>query len=226
MTVELAAGEIVGVIGPNGAGKTTLLNLLSGVLQPDSGTITVEGKALPPKLHRVARAGISRTFQNIRLFGGLSVKDNVAATSLVPNRQASTSVADLLEAFDLADLHDRRADTLAYGDQRRLEMARSAATGSSFVLLDEPAAGMNEVESVALRETIARLQDLRGAGILIVEHDLAFIFALCQRIYVLDAGRVIACGTPEEVAADPAVVEAYIGTPTTGVPDLESRDRG
>jgi len=227
VSLEVRPGEIVGLIGPNGAGKTTLLNLLSGVLAADAGTVELAGRPLPTRLHRIARAGLARTFQNIRLFGELTVAENVEVTTLVAGRPGSEA-ADLLAAFDLTASADRKAAVLAYGDQRRLEIARAAAVGSHVVLLDEPVAGMNEVESLALRETIRELNALRGAGVLVVDHDLSFILGLCQRIYVLDAGRVIAVGTPSAIASDPAVIAAYIGAsaarPAPGGPPAGDED--
>jgi branched-chain amino acid transport system permease protein len=213
VSLEVGAGEIVGLIGPNGAGKTTLLNLLSGVLAADSGTVSINGQALPRRLHRVARTGLARTFQNIRLFRELEVSENVQVTTIVARSSHGEVMdpADLLATFHLEESMGRKAGVLAYGDQRRLEIARAAAIGSHFVLLDEPVAGMNEVESRELRETIRELNALRGAGVLVVDHDLSFILGLCQRIYVLDAGRIIAVGTPKDISSNPAVIEAYIG---------------
>lgn len=225
VSLEVGPGEIVGLIGPNGAGKTTLLNLLSGVLTPDSGTVSINAQPLPSKLHRVARAGLARTFQNIRLFGELNVSENVQVTTIVA-KQAHLGVlglAELLDAFGLSNVTHRSAATLAYGDQKRLEIARAAAVGTRFVLLDEPVAGMNEVESLALRETVRELNALRGAGILVVDHDLSFILGLCQRIYVLDTGRIIAVGTPEEISNNQAVIEAYIGA-SAAKPQQASRE--
>lgn len=213
VSLEVGPGEIVGLIGPNGAGKTTLLNMLSGVLAPDSGSVSIDATALPRPLHRVAAAGLARTFQNIRLFGNLDVSENVQVTTIVARRSGGRVVdaRELLSTFSLDGVARRKAGTLAYGDQRRLEIARAAAIGANFVLLDEPVAGMNEMESLALRETIQDLNDRAGVGILVVDHDLSFIVGLCQRIYVLDAGRIIAVGPPKEVMSDPAVIEAYVG---------------
>lgn len=230
VTLEVGSGEIVGLIGPNGAGKTTMMNLLSGVLEPDSGSITIGDEPLPRKLHNVARHGVARTFQNIRLFGSLTVAQNVEVTAHVANRHGLTahggaplrlSVPQLLDHFDLLELADRPSGTLAYGEQRRLEIARAAAVGWNVVLLDEPVAGMNEVESESLRLSIRRLHELMGAGVLVVDHDLSFILGLCQRIYVLDAGRIIAQGTPDEIANNPAVIEAYIGARGTAQSDID-----
>lgn len=224
VSLEVRSGEIVGLIGPNGAGKTTVMNLLSGVLPPDTGTVSIGSQPLPRQLHRVARRGVARTFQNIRLFNELTVAENVEVTAHVARHRSSRSegaqpprftVPQLLAHFDLLPLAYRDAGTLAYGDQRRLEIARAAAIGCNVVLLDEPVAGMNEVESEKLRESIRALHQLMGAGVLVVDHDLSFILGLCHRIYVLDAGRIIAVGTPDEVAANPAVIEAYIGSERT-----------
>jgi branched-chain amino acid transport system permease protein len=213
VSLEVGPGEIVGLIGPNGAGKTTLLNLLSGVLPADAGSVSINGQVLPRKLHRIARTGLARTFQNIRLFRELDVSENVQVTTIVARASHDEVMdpGDLLATFHLESQANRKAGVLAYGDQRRLEIARAAAIGSHFVLLDEPVAGMNEVESLELRETIRELNALRGAGVLVVDHDLSFILGLCQRIYVLDAGKIIAVGTPKEIANNPAVIEAYIG---------------
>lgn len=224
VTLTVGSGEIVGLIGPNGAGKTTVMNLLSGVLPPDTGTILIGDRPLPRQLHKVARRGVARTFQNIRLFSELTVAENVEVTAHVARHRSSRAmgtqpprytVPQLLDHFDLLPLAYRSAGTLAYGDQRRLEIARAAAVGCNVVLLDEPVAGMNEVESQSLRESIRALHDLMGAGVLVVDHDLSFILGLCQRIYVLDAGRIIAEGTPDEIASNPAVIEAYIGSERT-----------
>ncbi len=216
VSLDIRSGEIVGLIGPNGAGKTTVLNLLSGVLTPTAGRVQIGTDELPTVLHEVARRGITRTFQNIRLFGELTVAENVAvSTSVALAHRQHQHVPDanqLLSRFGLAHLAPRRANTLAYGDQRRLEIVRAAALAPDIVLLDEPVAGMNEIESAELRETIRALHDFLGCGILVVDHDLSFILGLCHRIYVVDAGRLIATGSPDEVRNDPAVISAYIGS--------------
>lgn len=216
VSLDIRSGEIVGLIGPNGAGKTTVLNLLSGVLTPTAGTVRIGTDELPRRLHQVARRGITRTFQNIRLFGELTVAENVAVSTSVAlahrGHQQVPDADELLSRFRLAHLAPRRANTLAYGDQRRLEIVRAAALAPDFVLLDEPVAGMNEIESAELRETIRALHDFLGCGILVVDHDLSFILGLCHRIYVVDAGQLIATGSPDEIRNDPAVISAYIGS--------------
>lgn len=227
VSLEVGPGEIVGLIGPNGAGKTTLLNLLSGLLPADGGTVSIDDVPLPRRLYEVARRGLARTFQNIRLFKDLEVSENVEVTTIVARRSAPKvyDPLDLLATFRLQSSATRRAGVLAYGDQRRLEIARAAAIGSHVVMLDEPVAGMNEMESLELRETIRELNALGGAGVLVVDHDLSFMFGLCQRIYVLDAGRIIAVGTPKEIGSDPKVIEAYIGASAKAHHDAGTPER-
>jgi ABC-type branched-subunit amino acid transport system ATPase component len=216
VSLTLAEGEIVGLIGPNGSGKTTLLNCIAGVYAPTSGRILLDGQAFGRRGgHRVARAGVVRTFQNIRLFGKLTALQNVEisalATKQVTRGGSQAYALRLLDEFGIAHLADVDAGTLSYGDQRRLEIARALAAGPRFLLLDEPAAGMNEAESDAVQAQIARVCNERGCGVLVVEHDLRLIMQLCKRIYVLNEGEVIAIGTPAEVRRDPAVIAAYIG---------------
>ena len=216
VSLELSEGEIVGLIGPNGSGKTTLLNCLSGVFVPTSGRILLDGSPLATRAgHRVARAGIVRTFQNIRLFGGLTALQNVEVAALGAGRvrrgRSREYAREVLEQLGIAALADRWAATLSYGDQRRLEVARALAGAPRFLLLDEPAAGMNETESEELRTSIEAIRSDRKCGILVVEHDLRLIMRLCDVIYVLNEGEVIGRGTPEEVRSDPAVIAAYIG---------------
>ncbi|MFP5342805.1 MAG: ATP-binding cassette domain-containing protein [Candidatus Limnocylindria bacterium] len=207
--VEIRAGEILGVIGPNGSGKSTLLNILSGVTEPDVGRVTLGGVDITGRpAHLTARRGITRTFQNIRLFDHLTLRENVMA----PHGARREEVDRLLASLDLADLADSEADTLSYGKQRRLEISRALATRPSVVLLDEPAAGMNEAESDVLLESIRAIARHRGCAVIIVDHDLHLITRLCDRIQVLETGRTIAVGGPREVVADPAVQAAYLGT--------------
>lgn len=209
-------GSIVGLIGPNGSGKTTLLNCVSGVLAPTSGTARLDGVDIGHRpAHEVARAGVVRTFQSMRLFRRLTSLQNVEVSALAAGRvrrgRSHEYARKLLADLGLSQLEDRDAATLSYGDQRRLEIARALAATPRFLLLDEPAAGMNEAESDELRDSIRRIRDDRGCGVLAVEHDLRLIMQLCEKIYVLNEGRVISEGTPHEVRADPAVVAAYIG---------------
>jgi ABC-type branched-subunit amino acid transport system ATPase component len=216
VSVELSERQIVGLIGPNGSGKTTLLNCISGVFAPTSGRILLDGAPLAARGgHRVARAGIIRTFQNIRLFGALTALQNVEVGALGAGRvrraRSREYALEVLEQLGIAGLADRWAGTLSYGDQRRLEVARALAGAPRFLLLDEPAAGINETESQELRGSIERIRSERNCGILLVEHDLRLIMRLCDTIYVLNEGGVISRGTPDEVRSDPAVIATYIG---------------
>jgi len=216
VSLELPERVIIGLIGPNGSGKTTLLNCISGVFPPTSGRILLDGRPLAARGgHRVARAGVVRTFQNIRLFGALTAQQNVEVAALGAGRvrraRSRDYALDVLEQLGIAQLADRWAATLSYGDQRRLEVARALAGAPRFLLLDEPAAGMNEGESEELRASIERIRSERKCGILVVEHDLRLIMRLCDSICVLNEGNVISSGTPEDVRSDPAVIAAYIG---------------
>ena len=216
-SLSLKPGEIVGLIGPNGSGKTTLLGCISGALDCDRGTVVLDGTAITGMpSHLIARRGVGRTFQNIRLFSNLSCQENVK-TALAAGSTGTGSAGmterclALLGELGIADYASRRAGTLAYGLQRRLEIARALALEPRYLLLDEPAAGMNESESDELLAILARLREVRGPGLLVVDHDLSLIMRLCDRVIVLNKGEVIAEGTPEEVQSDAVVIEAYLG---------------
>jgi len=216
VSIQLQEGRIVGFIGPNGSGKTTLLNCISGVLRPTSGLILLDGRSIVGwGPHDVASAGILRTFQNIRLFTHLTCLDNVEVAAVAAGRimqgPSRELARGLLAEFGLIQLEMRYAGTLSYGDQRRLEIARALAAQPRFLLLDEPAAGMNEAESHELGGAIERVRTQRGSGILLVEHDLELIMRLSDYVYVLNEGKLIAEGPPEAVRSDPSVIAAYIG---------------
>jgi branched-chain amino acid transport system ATP-binding protein len=214
--LELAEGEILGLIGPNGAGKTTVVNALSGFQRPTAGRVELDGHDVTRwSPDRRARAGLARTFQNIRLFRSMTAAENVEAAALgagVRRTAAVARAAEVLALFGLADRADRRADSLPYGDERRLGIARALALRPRLLMLDEPAAGLNEAESDELLHTLVRIRDELGCGLLVIEHDMRLIMRLCDRIQVLDYGRTIKIGDPEAVQRDPAVLEAYLGT--------------
>ncbi len=212
--LELEPGTIEGLIGPNGSGKTTLLNVISGVLAPTDGRVILDNVEIGGwPAHRIVSLGIARTFQNIRLFSRMTVLENVEVGAAVHRGEQllRAQARDILNELGLAAHVNRVAGTLAYGDQRRLEIARALATRPRYLLLDEPAAGMNESESDRLLETISVLRRERGLGVLVVDHDLRLIMRLCDRITVLNEGRLISSGTPAHVRADQHVIEAYLG---------------
>ena len=217
VSLQLAPGEIVGLIGPNGSGKTTLLNMLSSVLPVSAGTVYV-GEHCVSNLasHQVARLGIARTFQNIRLFKTLSVRQNVLVAALnkwprVGIREAQKRCETAMQWMGVAEKAELSAGNLSYGDQRRVEIARALSLEPNYLFLDEPAAGMNREETDALMEVLEALRDALKIGILIVDHDLPLIVRLCDRVVVLNEGRLIAEGKPEAVQKNPAVIEAYLG---------------
>jgi ABC-type branched-subunit amino acid transport system ATPase component len=214
VSLAIEPGATLGLIGPNGAGKTTLINATTGIATLTTGTIalgTQRLNGLPP--HRIARAGIARTYQNIRLFGALDVRTNLAAGAFAqPGKLTDDAARTLLERAGVAHLSlDALASALPYGDQRRLEIARALASQPAILMLDEPAAGMNPTETAHLVETIRALAR-SGIGVLIIEHDMTLVRAACDQVVVLNFGEVLARGTPAEIARDPAVVEAYLGT--------------
>lgn len=214
--LTLERGEILGLIGPNGAGKTTFVNALSGFQRPTSGSIDVDGLDITRwSPDRRARHGVVRTFQSVRLFDGLTVWDNIAAASAVRNGRDSDqalSPQPLLELLDLTHRAHVLARSLPAGEARRLGIARALATGPAFLLLDEPAAGLNESESDQLVEILGGIRKSHGCALLVIEHDMRLIMRLCERLQVLDHGRTLAVGTADEIRRDPAVLTAYLGT--------------
>lgn len=222
--------EIAGLIGPNGAGKTTVFNLLTKVYQPTRGAILLDGNDTAGlNTVQINQAGIARTFQNIRLFQSLSVEDNVkiglhnqvkynTLTGILrlpgywkAERQAHEKAMDLLSIFDMQHMARYKAGSLPYGAQRRLEIVRALATQPSLLLLDEPAAGMNPSETEALMANILKIRDMFQIAVMLIEHDMRLVMGICEGIAVLNYGKIIAKGTPEEIQANPAVIEAYLG---------------
>ncbi len=228
--MEIGQSELVGLIGPNGAGKTTVFNLLTGVYQPTEGAYYLNGvKMNGKKTHQVVEAGIARTFQNIRLFKKMTVLENVKVamnkdmkyslpTAIFrlgsywkEEQETDEKAMELLKIVRLEDKADYVAENLPYGEQRRLEIARALATGMKLLLLDEPAAGMNPVETSELLDIINNIRTKFGISVLLIEHDMSLVMRICERIQVIDYGETIASGTPEEIANNPRVIEAYLG---------------
>ena len=213
-SIQASNNEIVGLIGPNGAGKTTLVNVMTGIVEPSDGEVRLgELQLTSEPSHEIARAGLVRTFQNLRLFSSLTVRENVEAAALVAavHHSGRRDVDEIVAGAGLWDQRDRRAAQLDYGNSRRLELARAAAAAPAFLLLDEPTSGMSDAESLAMVDSVRRMAAAVGAGVLVIDHDLNFITGICDRVYCLDQGRVIASGTPAEVQAHPAVRAAYLG---------------
>ncbi len=218
VSIRLDRGEILGLIGPNGAGKTTLVNVLSGFQRPLAGTIIVgERDCTGLPRHGFPRAGIVRTFQAVRLFRGLTVSENVEVGYVaqgVGRAEARRRALEILDEMRLGDKSNRRAAGMSYGEERRVGLARALAVNPRFLLLDEPAAGLAAAEADELRKLIIDIRSKYDCGVLVIEHNMALVMNLCERIQVLDSGRTIAAGTPAEIRADDGVRRAYLGPNT------------
>ena len=230
VNVEIKEGELVGLIGPNGAGKTTIFNLLTGVYKPTDGDISINQISINRKTTpQIVALGVARTFQNIRLFKELGVLDNVKlafnnsmnyntfeAIFRLPRfwkeeKEVTDKALDLLDIFDMAEMANITAGNLSYGQQRKLEIARALATNPKLLLLDEPAAGMNPNETKELMNTISFIRNKFKIAILLIEHDMDLVMGICERLYVLNFGRIIASGLPDEIQNNKEVITAYLG---------------
>ena len=228
--IEIGENELVGLIGPNGAGKTTVFNMLTGVYQPTEGSITLNGKSMVGKKpHQMAKEGIARTFQNIRLFKELSVIDNIkvafnqnmkygilsgilrSGSYRKEEAEIEAKARELLAMFHMEEMADQLAENLPYGKQRKLEICRAMATGAKVLLLDEPAAGMNPTETAELMEAISTIRERYHVSILLIEHDMNLVMSVCERLVVINYGRILASGTPYQVANNKEVISAYLG---------------
>lgn len=244
VNIELNNGVLAGLIGPNGAGKTTIFNMITGVYPPSNGEIIFDGKKISTKLHNNTKLGIARTFQNIRLFKNLTVLDNVkiaehihvtygmissllqGARYLNGEKLLDKEAYELLKIFGLEKYYKNLAKNLPYGEQRKLEIARALATKPKLLLLDEPAAGMNPQETKDLSNTIRFIRKKFDVTILLIEHDMSLVMNLCEDIYVMNYGRIIAHGTPEEIKINPDVITAYLGEDSDNNEDIESIEGG
>ena len=230
LNIDVAPRQLYGLIGPNGAGKTTVFNMLTGVYEPSDGTIRLNGELLNGKKpHEIARMGISRTFQNIRLFRNLSVKENVLISldtqvdyglfsgifklpkSFKQEKAMEEEALELLKVFELDGYADTLACNLPYGKQRELEIVRALGTHPKLLLLDEPAAGMNPQETQNLMDAIQRLREKFAISVLLIERDMKLVMGICEKITVINYGTLLACGTPQEIQNDPQVIKAYLG---------------
>ena len=209
--MDIQDGEIIGLIGPNGAGKTTIFNLLTGIFSPTSGTIELNSKRIERlSNYKIARLGISRTFQNIRLFGALSVYENLCVSAEV-NHTSREKINEILSLIGLGDKKDVIVKNLPYGEQKYAEIGRALATGASILFLDEPAAGLNPFETDALSKLILQIREKYNLTIVLIEHDMSLVMSICQRIYVLDFGSIIATGSPKQIKSNKTVIKAYLG---------------
>jgi branched-chain amino acid transport system ATP-binding protein len=215
VNLHIERGDRIALVGPNGAGKSTLVNIITGFDRPDDGTIELEGREVTSwSSHRRARAGLARTFQHSRSFGTLSVRENVEVAALgvgAGPREARRRADRLMEALGLTSLGESDAASLAHGDERRLGVARVLATDPAFVLMDEPAAGLPEAEVPEFAEVVRSLRDDHRTGVLLIDHNMALVMGVCDRIHVLDQGRTLAAGTPQEIRGNLDVAAAYLG---------------